>query len=145
MFQVENFRPYYIPYQEGPYTRAFIMDLMQKLHKTFEQATVILTGVYFDESELGCACMMKNDDEINFVMGEKIPGFYHGTGDVFAATLLGAWLKTKDLKKSCRIAVDFTVDALKRTHNAHADVRYGVDFEPGLCKLAKLLSENKTT
>ena len=128
-----------IPYREGPYTQDFILDLMHKLHQTFDHATVILTGVYFNDNELGCACMEKGENEIRFIMGEKIPGFYHGTGDVFAATLLAAWLKTNDLEKSCRIAVDFTVDALKRTHNAHADVRYGVDFEPGLCKLANLL------
>lgn len=129
-----------IPYKEGPYTQEFIMMLMQKLHQEFSNATIILTGVYFNDEELGCACMMKGEDDISYIMGTKISGFYHGTGDVFASTLLAAWLKTKDLPKACRIAVDFTVEALVRTHNEHADVRFGVNFEQGLLRLAQLLS-----
>lgn len=129
-----------IPYQEGPYLQEFIISLMKKLHDEFSNATVILTGVYFNEDELGCACMLKDEEEISYIMGEKISGFYHGTGDVFASTLLAAMLKTNDLPKACRIAVDFTVEALSRTHNEQADVRFGVDFERGLLHLAQLLS-----
>ena len=75
-------------------------------------------------------------------MGEKIPGFYHGTGDVFASALLSGLLNGFKLKDATQIAVNFTSASIRRTYEAQTDIRFGVNFEqsiPGFLKELKLL------
>ena len=69
---------------------------------------------------------------MDYAFAPRIDGYYHGTGDVFGSALLGALLNGKALKDSVRVAVDYTVDSIKRTKEAGTDVKYGVDFERGL-------------
>ena len=42
------------PYQAGPYTKAYIDGILHKLSQLGPKQ-VVLTGVYFDEKELGAA------------------------------------------------------------------------------------------
>lgn len=79
------------PFHPGPYTHAYIESLLRKLGALGPQK-VVLTGVYFKEDELGAATYDRTTDTIDYVFTQKIPGYYHGTGDVFASALLSALL-----------------------------------------------------
>lgn len=125
-----------IPYREGPYTKEYIEEIIAELKK-ITSAKIVLTGVFFDERRIGAACF--ENGRIDYFLSERTEGFYHGTGDVFACALLGAFLNGKDLKSSTEIAVDFTYACIIRTATEHPEMRYGVAFEQEIPTLIKLL------
>ncbi len=118
-------------YLEPPYTQGYIEGLLARLAELGPQR-VVLTGVDFDGENLGAAAYDKTTNKVDYAFAPRIDGYYHGTGDVFGSALLGALLNGKALKDSVRVAVDYTVDSIKRTKEAGTDVKYGVDFERGL-------------
>ena len=129
------------PYHPGPYTHAYIESLLRKLGALGPQK-VVLTGVYFKEDELGAATYDRTTDTIHYVFPQKIPGYYHGTGDVFASALLSALLNDFSLIDAAAIAVHFTTDSIRRTYKAKTDYRFGVNFEqsfPDFLKELKLV------
>jgi pyridoxine kinase len=129
-------------YKEGPYTEQYIKDLLLSL-ADMGPDKVILTGVNYNEKELGAATYDKKADEFGFYAKKRIKGYYHGTGDVFGSALLSAMMKGKNLIDSAAVAVDFTVESIIRTYKAKTDIRFGVNFEEGLQKLAKLIKKIK--
>ena len=122
-------------YKEGPYTKEYIEELLRALGG-IGPSKVVLTGVCFDEKQIGAASYDKDTDEIFYALSDTIPGYYHGTGDVYASALVAAYLSGRNLADSARIAVDFVCGSIKRTREAGTDVRFGVNFEAGLRKLA---------
>ncbi len=111
------------PFHPGPYTHAYIESLLRKLGALGPQK-VVLT------------------DTIDYVFTQKIPGYYHGTGDVFASALLSALLNDFSLIDAAAIAVHFTTDSIRRTYKAKTDYRFGVNFEqsfPDFLKELKLV------
>jgi pyridoxine kinase len=64
-------------------------------------------------------------------MHEKIPGIYHGTGDIFGSSLLAGLMNGLSLCDSAQAAVNFTVDSIKMT-DPDTEPRYGVRFESAL-------------
>lgn len=129
------------PFHPGPYTHAYIESLLRKLGALGPQK-VVLTGLYFKEDELGAATYDRTTDTIDYVFTQKIPGYYHGTGDVFASALLSALLNDFSLIDAAAIAVHFTTDSIRRTYKAKTDYRFGVNFEqsfPDFLKELKLV------
>ncbi|WRS27266.1 pyridoxamine kinase [Oscillospiraceae bacterium MB08-C2-2] len=125
-------------YTPGPYTKAYIEKLLKELAE-LGPGKVFLTGVYFDEEQVGTAAFDKATGEIAYAMAGQIPGYYHGTGDVFGSALLAALMAGKPLQAAGQIAVDFTVAAIERTYAAKTDDRCGVNFEAGLGELSRQL------
>lgn len=125
-------------YVEGPYTPEFIEGLMKDLSSTGPKK-VVLTGVYFEEGKLGAATYDSTTGKTSYVFREVIPGYYHGTGDVYASALVAALMNGRSLEDSASIAVDFTVGSIIRTHDAGTDIRFGVNFEEGLFDLTKAI------
>jgi len=128
-------------YREGPYTRSFIENLLKKLAQIGVDK-VVLTGVFFDEKELGAATYDKATGTVDYVLAPRIPGYFHGTGDVFGSALLSALLNDFSLPESAGIAVRYTTESIRRTFEAKTDIRFGVDFErsiPGFLKDLKLV------
>lgn len=123
-------------YKEGPYSGAYIESIMDKLLKMGPDK-IVLTGVYFDEENLGAAMLDKSTGKIEYAMNKKINGYYHGTGDVFASSLLGALLNDFSLLEATQIAVDFTVASICKTLKAQTDIRYGVAFENSIPQYIK--------
>ncbi|MDR2420815.1 MAG: pyridoxamine kinase [Oscillospiraceae bacterium] len=118
-------------YRNGPYTKEYIEEMLSRLGEITPGLTV-LTGVFFDEARLGAACLDVKTGEIGCALAERVPGSYHGTGDVFASVLTaGLTLKMTPLA-AMRAAAEFTSAAAKRTKDAGSDTRFGVNFEAGL-------------
>lgn len=129
------------PYQAGPYTKAYIENVLRRLSQLGPRQ-IVLTGIYFDEKELGAATFDAGRDRTEYILADRIPGYYHGTGDVFASALLSGLLNNFNLERSAEIAVRFTTESILRTFKAQTDYRFGVNFEqsiPDLLKELKLL------
>ena len=125
-------------YSEGPYTEEFIKEFMKDISKTGCKK-IVLTGVYFNESEVGAASYDRENDVFDVYLAPRIEGFYHGTGDVFASVLLSSLLNDKTLAEATKIAVDFTEDSIIKTKNAGTDTRFGVLFEQVIPTLIRRL------
>ena len=117
------------PYEDGPYTPTYVDGLLHRLAEEISVKYIVLTGVYFDDKELGAAVYDAVSDEVQYVLGENIPGSYHGTGDVFGSAFIGAAVSGRSMTEAARIAVDYTVDCIAWTKEAGTDIRYGVNFE----------------
>ena len=120
------------------YDENYIKNLLKKLSLLGPRYSV-LSGVSFESGKNGSAAYDREKDEYSFFFSEHIDGFYYGTGDIFASTLLGAVLNGKTVSQAIEIAVDFTIGAIKRTYEAKTDKRYGVLFEKELPKYIKAL------
>ena len=128
-------------YNPGPYTEAYIEDVLKKL-SAFGPKKIVLTGVFFNDQELGAATYDALTGEITYFFEKRIPGYYHGTGDVFGSALLSALMNDFSLDESAAIAVRFTVSSIRKTAAAGTDIRFGVDFEhtiPEFLKDLKLI------
>lgn len=116
-------------YVEPPYSKEYIESLLERL-SAIGPKQIVLTGVSFNEDEIGCAVF--SGGEIHYNFSEKYDGIYYGTGDVFASALIGAYMRGKSIFDSADIALDFTCAAIRRTHDAKTDTRFGVNFEQGI-------------
>jgi len=126
-----------MPYQEGPYSREFMEEILVKLAKI--AGKVVLTGVYFSEDEYGAAAY--EGSSIHYALKERIPGTCHGTGDLFASVLTAGLVSGSSLNKATDAAAEFTAGSIRRTYEAGTDTRFGVNFEAGLKDLAGLINE----
>lgn len=124
-------------YHPGPHTKGWVENMLSAL-KGLGCGNVVLTGVYLEKGTLGVACC-DIQERNHYCCTPKVPGHFHGTGDIFASVLTGALLNGHPLGESARIAADFTYDTVLRTSRAGTDPRYGVNFEAGIPKLIHLL------
>ena len=124
------------PYKDGPYSEEYISDMVKALYD-LNGAIIVLTGVWFNDTELGVA--VYSGGHISYAMGKRIPGAYHGTGDVYGSALLAAMLNEQSPELAAQTAVDFTVGSIQRSHLAGTDMRFGVNFEAELPNLIKAL------
>ncbi|MDP4118130.1 MAG: pyridoxamine kinase [Bacillota bacterium] len=114
------------PYIDGVQTPQYIENLVKKLSSLCE-GKIVLTGVSFEEDKIGAATF--DGSSINYIFGKKLNVAYHGTGDVFASTLLAALLHGFSLEKSAGIAIDFIIECILRTMDTVGKAHYGVNFE----------------
>lgn len=101
---------------------------------------VILTGVSFNNNELGVMTYNKQTNQFFTYFREKINVKYHGTGDIFASTCVGAILNGNSIEESTKIAVDYVWETIKDTYIEKKENAYGVNFET---KLPYLISRIK--
>jgi len=101
---------------------------------------IVLSGVSSEDSSLiGAAAYNAATDTVSYTLEEKIDGFYHGTGDTFASALIAALTGDADIEQAARVAVEYTVACIRRTHAEGTDTRYGVDIENEIPTLMRLL------
>lgn len=128
-------------YNPGPYTPDYIETTLKKLSALGPQK-VVLTGVFFNEEELGAATYDAISGEIAYAFEKRVPGYFHGTGDVFGSALLSALLNDFSLNEAAAIAVRFVTSSIRKTAEAGTDIRYGVNFEHTIPELLKNLKLN---
>ena len=113
------------------YDQAYIEGLLRRL-SALSGGNVVLTGVSFSEDKLGVAAYDKATDSVHYYFENRIPGSFHGTGDVYASAFTGALVSGKSLNDAADLAVDFTVQAIKKTLPDRAEHWYGVKFEQAI-------------
>ncbi|MCL2882997.1 MAG: pyridoxamine kinase [Coriobacteriia bacterium] len=125
-------------YPGDDYDQAFVQEVLRGLCELGPTAAV-LTGVSFQRGCLGAAAFEEASGEFSYYFTEQIDGYYHGTGDIYSSVLLAAVLNGQPLAAAIRTACEFTVGAIRRTHAAGTEPRYGVDFEHELGNLISML------
>ena len=101
---------------------------------------IVLSGVSSEDcSMIGAAAYDAFSDEISYTLAEKIEGFYHGTGDTFASALIAALTRNMKINEATKVAVEYTLACIRRTHAEGTDTRYGVDIENEFPALMRLL------
>ncbi len=118
-------------YREEGADRAYIENMLRSL-TALGPRKAVLTGVSFEDGQLGAAGYDADSDRFCYYFSERIVGYYHGTGDVFGSAFLCAMMLKNDLYGALKAAVDFTVGAIRRSFAAGTENRYGVDFEGAL-------------
>lgn len=112
-------------------TREEALPIIKKL-AALGNFHVVLTGVE-EAGKIGCAVYDRETKETNFYMTERLPGRFHGTGDMFASVFTGAYLAGENLFEASKSAADFVASAIRVTDKEH---NYGVQFEKILAEYA---------
>ena len=128
-----------LPYRET-YDRTYITDLLKALAQLGPKY-VVLTGVSFREGEIGVMGLNSRTGETFEYYNEKVPVSYHGTGDIFSSTVVGALTRGIAMPEAFRIACDYTRDTIDYTFRTPDTNSYGVDFEVTLPKLVERLAK----
>ena len=119
-----------LPYLER-YGEDYILDLLKTLCALGPEWAV-LTGVSLREGQTGAMARNRRTGEVVSCFTERIPGNYHGTGDLFASVVAGALTRGLPLKKALRLAVDYVGETIRVTQTSGKPDSYGVEFEATL-------------
>lgn len=119
------------------YSISEIKDMLVQLSKLSKKA--VITDIKVG-NKLGV--MSYDGKEFFSYFRTIINAKYHGSGDVFASSFVGALCNDIDLKKSLKIAVDFTWESIKETYQNHQNA-YGLDFESKLPYYIHKLKKDK--
>ena len=124
------------PYRET-YDKEYIEGLVRRL-QALGCKNVVLTGVSLEVGKLGIATY--DGSSTSYYFEDCIDGYFHGTGDLYASTLVAAKLIRGSLKEAAEISVDFTVASINATLSSDRERKYGVCFESVLPSLIKRLN-----
>ncbi|MCQ2595942.1 MAG: pyridoxamine kinase [Treponemataceae bacterium] len=124
-------------YPGSSYDKPFIENMCKNLLKLGAKA-VCLTGVSFNDKELGCC--IYDGEKFEYYFAQKIDVSMHGTGDVFASCFAGCLCRGKNMRQAAQIAADFVVDSILKTVDDPSHW-YGVNFEKALPGLIKALEK----
>ena len=108
---------------------------------------VVLTGVSFAPDRLGAMGYDSRTGTYFTAQGRRVPASFHGTGDIFAATVTGGLMRGMTLEQSSALAVEFVLACIDATaRDPHAGW-YGVEFEkalPLLCRRTQELTKSES-
>lgn len=122
------------PYREEGDT-AYIHDLLHKLAELGAKK-VVLTGICDEPGRTGVTGMDSATGEIFTCVHDKVDAAYHGTGDIFSSTAVGALMRGRTLPEALALAGEFTKECIRVTVENGKKEWYGVDFEQVLPELA---------
>lgn len=91
--------------------------------------SVVITGASLESGMVGAASFSRENGEIAFSMDREEHGEFSGTGDLFAAVLLGALLRGEKLPASAARAVSFVRRCAAYTLELGTPLLDGVQFE----------------
>ena len=117
----------YNPDSDEEYIRSLLKQLT-----TLGCPRAALTGISFSEDKIGVYYYDSTTDTYFKYFNEKLPTSYHGTGDTYASAALGAIMRGIPVERALAIAVDFTLECMKKTEEDPTHRFYGVNFESAL-------------
>lgn len=126
--------------EEGSYDEGYVQELLQGLHGLGAKKAV-LTGVSLKEGECGVYGLDGETGEYFSYFNELVDARFHGTGDVFSSTAVGALMNGLPLERALAVAADYTVACIKTTIGHAGHNWYGVDFETEIPYLLKLIGK----
>lgn len=119
-----------MPYKDT-YDEAYVKELLQKLSKLGAKVS-ILTGVSFEAGKTGVLGYETATGEYSYYCHEKLPRNYHGTGDIFSSTCVGAMMAGKPWQEAVKVAADYTAECIRLTMADPEGREYGVNFEQAI-------------
>ena len=131
------------PYREEM-DEPFVRELLRGV-AALGAKRVVLTGVSFTPDKLGAMGYDSCTDTYFTCLDRRQRGSFHGTGDIFAATVVGGMMRGLPLEEAASLAVRFTLACIDVTARDPQADWYGVEFEkalPLLCDTARTFPEN---
>ena len=125
-----------IPYQES-FSGEELQSMLRKL-ADLGCSTAVLTGISTEIGKIGSIAYSRTDNTFHEAMTEKEPQQFHGTGDLWASTFLGALCRGKKLPEAMQIACSFVQKSIACTLQEPDHNRYGVNFEQALPDLIQM-------
>ncbi len=122
------------------YDEAYVKEMLLKLSELGAGISV-LTGVGFEKGMTGAMGYDRNTGEYYYYSHEKIPMNYHGTGDIFSSTCVGAMMNGFSWKDALGIAAEYTAECIRITYEEKKGSWYGVHFEQAIPFLLKKLGK----
>jgi pyridoxine kinase len=128
-----------IEYKEN-YDEAYAKEMLKAL-AAMGAKIAILTGVSFEEGMTGVMGYDSAADEYYYYSHKKHPVSYHGTGDIFSSTCIGAMMNGMDWKDAVAVAADYTSECIRVTCEDPNAITYGVNFEAVIPFLLKRIGK----
>lgn len=122
------------------YDEAYIRELLDKMAALGAKITV-LTGVSFEEGKTGVMGYDSTTGEYYYYSHDKIAVSYHGTGDIFSSTCIGAMMNDMNWKEAMAVAADYTAECIRLTLEDPSEPWYGVNFEQAIPYLLKRIGK----
>lgn len=122
------------------YDEAYAKEMLVRLCNLGAKIS-ILTGVSFKEGKTGVMGYDKANDEFYYYEHAKLPVSFHGTGDIFSSTCVGAMMNGMDWKEAVAVAADYTSECIRVTLEDPAKPWYGVNFEEVIPYLVKRIGK----
>ena len=122
------------------YDEEYIKDILKRLCGLGAKRAA-LTGISFETEKIGFYYYDSITDEFCSYFNEKVPGTYLGTGDIFASTVTGAYVKGFSYFDALKLATDFSLECIKKTALDPEAREYGVNFEEALPMLIKRINK----
>lgn len=119
-----------IPYNPD-YDEDYIKDVLKRL-TGLGCPKAALTGISLEDDKIGVYYYDSEKDSYFSYYNEKLPVSFHGTGDIYASSALGAMMRGISIEDSLAIAVDYTLECMKETLSDKNHRFYGVNFETAL-------------
>jgi len=116
-----------IEYRES-YDEEYVKSLCLALAKLGAK-NVVLTGVSFEQGRTGVMVYKSGSGEFYYYSHEKLPVSYHGTGDIYSSTFVGALMNGFSEAEAVKVAADYTAECIRVTLDSGKEKWYGVDFE----------------
>ncbi|MCR4605881.1 MAG: pyridoxamine kinase [Eubacterium sp.] len=124
-------------YKES-YDEAYVKELLARLDKLGAKVSV-LTGVSLSEGKTGVMGYDSQTKDYFVYQNDRVDASYHGTGDLFSSTCVGAMMRGKTWQEAMQIAADHTAHTIEITLKNPAKPWYGVDFEATFPELLEKL------
>ncbi|WP_329886332.1 pyridoxamine kinase [Pseudoramibacter faecis] len=121
---------------------AYIKNLLEKLG-SLGPKTAVLTGVSLAPGKTGVMGLDTVTGTFYTYQNDRIDAAYHGTGDLFSSTCVGAMMNGIDWQTSMQIAADYTAKTIAVTVANPANPWYGVDFETTIPELIRMLDARR--
>lgn len=125
------------PYDETPDHSRALAERAQALI-VGSLKNVLITSCLFPNDQTGLICIGQNAFSYPHA---KLELLTHGSGDLFASVFTGLMLRCNDLRRSARVAADFTFDCILHSMHCPDHRWYGVDYEAMLPELARRTME----
>lgn len=125
---------------KSEYDEEYVKALLKKL-AGLGAKICLLTGVSFEQGKTGVMGYDSENDEYFHYCHVKHPRSYHGTGDVFSSTCIGAMMNGLSWKEAAVLAADYTAECIRLTIEDPNGNDYGVNFEQAVPMLIKRLEK----
>lgn len=122
------------------YDEEYIKEMLIKLSNLGAKISV-LTGVSFNEGTTGVMGYDMEKGEYYYYPHKRIDAVYHGTGDIFASTFVGAMGNNLTWKEAIPVAADYTAKCIELTLADKKGRWYGVNFEEAIPYLLKRIGK----
>ena len=122
------------------YDERYIRELLLAL-TDMGAKTAAITGVTLEDGKIGAMSYDRATGEFFSYFNTLLPVRFHGTGDIFSSTVVGAMMGGRSVNEALAVAVDYTLECIRLTLEEENHSWYGVNFEQAIPYLIDRLKQ----